>query len=187
MSENTNTAVAENVYIKDVSTGQEYIKKEGFKILKNLITKEKSPIKGCHWHSIEVETPGVAIERYGEGTVTDLINQGLRARTYTKIVNGIKSELPAEKSEHAAYWKKVCQHPELFGVEDALSYKPGERDQSPVMLGKKLTELFTANAEAARARDLEKMNQISAQINEVMAKIQALAKEQTELVDELAE
>lgn len=150
MSDETTTnqeAVVSNyMYQEDPSTKQRFVVvDDGYKVVEELITREGSLLKGFTWHRQEFDSASKAIEILGDETVRDIINDRVAQLTYIRAVGGVKGQLTGDDE---AAWKVQLENlfptdKNIFSVEQAMQFKPGERELSPKRLSKLIATAFS--------------------------------------------
>jgi len=164
-------------YVKDPSTGDEYIARDGYKVVKTTVTNEKSPLKGAVYHFVQFESVEKAIESYGADPVLDAVNAAVAARTWLKIANKCKPESADPVAIKRHYEVLLATDPLIGTVEAAEQFKLGSREQSPAAIGREIAKTFKEIQKAASAGDLTGMSTLTATLNTLMVRMAAFQQE----------
>jgi hypothetical protein len=183
-------------YQKDAVSGQRFVTVSDNLQVNEVVVDRFGPLKGFVYHTPIPKNVAGALAIFGgdEGAMLDALASKVQAMVYVRVANKLKTLLPQDQKEgettrtwldrHVAEIEAIkLENPVLFGIEDAQTFKPGERELTPAGLIRLLGKTQQAASKDLAEGRMEDAVKKFSEIAEIMQRINAY----TELLRKQAE
>lgn len=181
-------------YSKDATTGQRNVSINDNLQVNEIVVDREGPLKGFVYHVPVPKNVAGALAIFGgdEAAMLDALSSKVQAMVYVRAANKLRAILTADQKENESIRNWMDRHsaeieaarlssPVLFSVDDAVQFRPGERELTPAglvrLLGKTQVEAQKALSEGNMALAIEKFEAVKAIVERITAYTEALKKQ----------
>lgn len=185
MSDNINIATYE--YKKDELSGTRYVEvSDTLNVDENVISRE-GLFKGFAYHVPTPKTLAGALQVFGgdEGAMIDALARTINNMVYIRAIAKLRNKLTQDqgKDEKVKVWQARHKDeieslkktdPVLFSIEDALNFRPGERELTPAGLVRQIGKAMTEATKLMSSGKLAEATKAFAKVEELTKRFQAI-------------